>query len=223
MTHVPAEYGHVTGRARWARRALAVVIVTNLVAIFFYLEELRLIDRAQSGRYVSASEAMAVDHRQLLALIVELVAGLFCGIAFIAWFHRSYKNLAPLGRETRHTTGWAIGYWFVPILNLFRPAQMTNELWRGSEPSVSAGESSVPALITLWWIAFLLTGVVARFASTHDSTVTSLHDLRSGDHVWVGFHVMSIVAALFAMQVVGRLTDRQEKRARAIGQALRAV
>ena len=32
--------------------------------------------------------------------------------------------------------GWAIGPWFVPILNLFRPWQIAVETWEGSDPDM---------------------------------------------------------------------------------------
>ena len=38
------------------------------------------------------------------------------------------------GRHLRYGTGWAIGAWFIPIFNLFRPKQIANDIDRASAP-----------------------------------------------------------------------------------------
>jgi len=58
---------------------------------------------------------------------------------------------APVGtRESRFTPGWAVGYWFVPFVNLVRPYQIVADLWLRSD--VLNGEGSTerrnaPALV----------------------------------------------------------------------------
>ena len=53
-------------------------------------------------------------------------------MVFIRWLSRAYKNLdvaAPGFRRYGH--GWAIGSWFVPFLNLWRPKEIINDIHRG--------------------------------------------------------------------------------------------
>ena len=54
------------------------------------------------------------------------------GVFFLFWFHRAYRNLPALGGDRRYGTGWAIGSWFVPFLNAWRPKQIVNDIWRES-------------------------------------------------------------------------------------------
>ena len=77
---------------------------------------------------------------------------------FLRWFYAAYGNLPLLSAGSpRFKRGWAIGAWFVPILNLFRPKQIANDIWRGSDPQLSPGASpdwsggSLPGLYALWW------------------------------------------------------------------------
>jgi hypothetical protein len=44
----------------------------------------------------------------------------------------------------RWSAGWAIGAWFVPVLSLVRPKAILNDIWRASDPRVSAGSSLSP-------------------------------------------------------------------------------
>jgi hypothetical protein len=78
---------------------------------------------------------------------------------FIIWFHRAYRNLGSLGvAQLRWGTGWAVGGWFVPLLNFVRPKSIANDIWRGSDPAASTEvadfepQGPVPWFHNLWWI-----------------------------------------------------------------------
>jgi hypothetical protein len=63
----------------------------------------------------------------VLSAIVALLYLIFLvitAVVFFIWLTRSYKNLRALGVEPQYTTGWVIGSWFVPLLNLVRPLQI---------------------------------------------------------------------------------------------------
>src|SRR5438093_12382214 len=57
---------------------------------------------------------------------------------FLTWLQRAYRNLPALhATELRYTPGWAVGSWFIPLVNLFAPHQVVSELWKASDPSTS--------------------------------------------------------------------------------------
>ena len=91
--------------------------------------------------------------------LLETAAYLVAGVAFVAWFHRMYKNLGALGSPPRFSSGWAVGAWFVPFLNLVRPKQMADEIWRGANPSTRS-----TGLVSWWWAAFLVHLLLVRIA-----------------------------------------------------------
>src|SRR5260370_20338084 len=65
--------------------------------------------------------------------LLFLLALIASATLWLCWLHRAYSNLKLLGtRETRFTTGWAVGYWFLPVFNLFRPYQIVSDLWMRS-------------------------------------------------------------------------------------------
>ena len=220
--YVPERYDHLSRRARWARRALFLVILVYFVDMALTFVELRLVDRARTG-FVSAEEVSRLDHQQTIVGFVEIGLVILTGVLFIAWFHRAYRNLESLGAERRHGSGWAIGYWFIPILNLFRPVQMAGELWRGSEPRLGERRPSSPAVVWAWWVLSLVALGFSRIAYSQTVSAKTLDALESADHVWVAAEVVAVVATVLAMVVVTRITDRQERRARAIGRAAQPI
>jgi len=64
----------------------------------------------------------------LIVLIVTVIVFLICQ-------HRAYNNLPPLGvPRPDFSSGWVVGSWFVPFLNLFRPYQIMKYIRDKSDP-----------------------------------------------------------------------------------------
>jgi hypothetical protein len=152
-------------------------------------------------------------------LLLLVAAGVF-----IAWFFQAYKNLRRLGvQNTRYGNGWAIGSWFVPILSLWRPKQIANDIWRGSErgTDVNAGwkQVPVPALVHWWWGLFLAQGLLLYASQqTIDSGCDKLFavgtfengisQIKTGTTLEILGQILSIAGVVLAIVFVSRVTDR---------------
>ena len=141
-------------------------------------------------------------------------------VLFIVWFHRAYANLHALGAEyLRWGKGWAIGAWFVPILNLWRPKQIANDIWRASDPNAPPHQASswrdkdVPAVFQWWWAAFLVTNWIGNVAGRGVWTADTPTELARSAGVHVISNAFDILAAVLAVVVVARTTSRQDERA----------
>lgn len=152
------------------------------------------------------------------SLLLLIAAGVF-----IAWFFQAYKNLRRLGvQNPRFGNGWAIGSWFVPILSLWRPKQIANDIWRGSErgADVHAGWKSVPvpALVHWWWGLFLAQGLLLYISQqTIESGYNDLFtfassngvsQIETGTTLEVIGGILSIAGVVTAIVFVSRVTDR---------------
>jgi hypothetical protein len=132
--------------------------------------------RILSGGSFTQHQLDDADLRQGTVAVLQLLALVASAVFFLRWFHRSYKNLRAVGGEQRYGQGWAIGAWFIPILNLFRPKQIANDIWRGSDPA-----NPVATLLGWWWAAFLVSQFADNIAGRlafHGNTVS---DIRSAD------------------------------------------
>src|SRR5262245_46736408 len=115
------------GLARWVVAALAVCIAADVFVIVVDAIEIDLLGRLIDGERVSQSELDASDGRQDVAELLYVLAALAAAILFLRWFHRAYRNLDALAPGSRRFgTAWAIGAWFFPVLNLWRPKKIAN-------------------------------------------------------------------------------------------------
>lgn len=211
------------GAARWARGLLFATLALAIVGIISGLLQCELVSRGVGG--ISDAEASANDARQQIIGILQMVAMAANAVAFLVWFHRVHKNLPALqGRELKYTSGWAIGGFFVPILNLFRPLQVMREVWHGSNPTtlerdqmddgpMVRNQLGTPALVGFWWGLFLtasfLGNLIFRLALSNDH---SIDDLQRMTFLLVASDVLDVPAVLVAVRLIGRITEWQSLR-----------
>ena len=138
---------------------------------------------------------------QGLGGVILLLAYLLCIVSFCLWIHRATRNLPALGKTylPRFTPRWAVGWFFVPILNLVRPYQVMREIWRGS---------FVPArgwgLVKWWWALWLISNYL-------DNIVTRNWPGVSGDALNAFGNVVDGSAVVLAVLVVLRITAAQAR------------
>lgn len=159
-----------------------------------------------------------------IAVGAYLTALVLATAGFIGWFYRAYRNLPRRGlSDLRFGPGWAIGGWFVPIWNFFRPKQIANDIWRGSfhehDDGPSWRDAPVSPLVHWWWgtwiagslIAWIGTRLVARANSDLASSTTEvLEEERFGLYVNQFASILLIISAILAIGLIRRLSQRQD-------------
>jgi hypothetical protein len=213
-------YRPLRGRAQVVVALLVVTGLISCVSILYELDLQALLDRLAADQPVGSADMKTADDRTALIAILSLVALVCTSIAFVAWFSRAYQNIERLGaRDLRVKRGWAIGSWFVPILNLFRPKQIMNDIWRASDPALPAGEvrgwhrGAVPGLLHGWWAVFLIGGAVSNTAGRMVENAETIAARQSAGTLAMLADGALIVGAVLAVLVVLAVTSRQERRA----------
>lgn len=149
-----------------------------------------------------------------LVAIAEIVVRLACIVIFLVWLYRVFGNLPLIGaRNLEFSPGWAIGWWFVPFLNLVKPYQVVKELYVESKiaKDISTGESSSDSSenVGLWWATFIVAGIVLRVS---DAMFDGTNDQPS-QYFPVAYlvgHIIFAVAAWFAIVIVRNVNQWQE-------------
>ena len=217
------EYRPAGGLALAVKVLLALGLLLSFVSLgsdyLQYILATRLVARVE----VPMAELDSNDTRQQILGIIHLLNFIITAIVFVIWFHRAHANLEPLGtRNLTYTSGWAAGCWFVPIMNLFRPVQIAQEIWRHSAPSPTDGEnvqieaSGNSALIGFWWGAWIISNVIGQITMRMTLAVNSPESLQAATVGSMVAEVASILAAALALAVVAAIDARQSARAEAL-------
>ncbi|MGH2684528.1 MAG: DUF4328 domain-containing protein [Actinomycetota bacterium] len=215
-------YEPLDGRARWARLLLGGAVVLAVVTIPLQL------DRADAFEtYLATGDPSDLETSDDLFAALALPSaaiGLATIVMFLRWFSRAYRNLPAIGiRRLRFTPGWAIGSWFVPFLNLWRPKSITNDLWRTGDPELPSGVTTewrgrpVGAVVHWWWGIYVASFV--RFTlALNDADVVEQAD-ADGARQEAFYSLLTAIAGVLAIVVVARITERQRERAERAGAA----
>jgi len=120
---------------------------------------------AGSSLYLFRTEPF-VDPAQLILIGgVQILAGvaMIASIVVVAfWIYRVSANAHALSDEMTISPGWAVGWYFVPIANLFKPFQGMKEAWMASHFRGNWHGEPTPALLGWWWGLWIVTNILAN-------------------------------------------------------------
>lgn len=169
--------------------------------------------QAYADGNATMEDARAADAFTLMVTLPGMLVTIAAGVTFIVWIYRSRRNAERVtyASEHRHKRGWVIGSWITPIVGLWYPYQIVQDIWRSFDPAqqdrpLQARDKN--GFLVAWWTAFLL-------MSWGDGAVTRLV-LRDSDlatvatWTWVTT-VVTVIAAAFAVVLIRRLTDLQDR------------
>lgn len=158
--------------------------------------------------------------------LLRLVIFIATAVAFVTWLHRAYRNLPALGAVRPDTTpGWAVGYFFIPFVNLVKPFQVVREIWHESMPGDEAREgfggvsarSGTPPLIGWWWAFWIIANVAGRVSDRVVDMVGTIEGMLRASWVLMASDALFIIAAVLAILVVKRIDEMQEAKFRRMG------
>jgi hypothetical protein len=218
-TTPPPRFRPLATLARIVVVLLAAYLVVNAIAVVSDWVQLVLVNRlTEDQTAVTQAELSASNARQNLIGSLQLVLRAATGITFVIWFRRAYQNLVAMGTESlRFEAGWTVGGWFVPFLNLVRPKQLMDDIWRATDPTLAEQPGDtwrtrpVAFLVHLWWAMFLLSTAVGLIATSLVQGALTLQELRTAAILMLIGDVLALPAAVLACLVVSRVTQRQKE------------
>jgi hypothetical protein len=209
--------------------ARTLTVLLSVIAAFYaigFLIELGYIATLQD--YLSGEATrQEVEDAQLASAGIQFVPSLLTLVAagfFVAWTYRAYDNLKRTGvADLRYDANWAIAAWFIPVAWWIRPKQILNDVWRAGEAGVEVRDSSwqdrpVSPVLHWWWAAWVgsaLVGIAAAIVGFDDDGILTgrAEYEREQEAATIAAPGMlcTIAAAILAVIVVRRITEREER------------
>jgi len=149
-------------------------------------------------------------------------------ITFLVWQARALENVAGLGSGgMRFSSSTAWVWWFVPIALLWKPILVVQEIWRGSDPGVAAGDGLAwrlrggSVLAGIWWA--LLVGAKVLYWVSPTMAILSVTSILGPLELWIIALGLTAAASLLQIPLVLRVSKRQAalevKRMKAVAKA----
>ncbi len=96
------------------------------------------------------------DHIVLAASLALLASKVSAGIAILRWIYIVNRNAHGLGGRMTTSPGWTVAWFFVPVLNLWKPYGGVRESWQATVNPSSPRSARVPSVMRRWWGAWLV-------------------------------------------------------------------
>ena len=236
-----SSYESARVRANWTIAFLMAICVLNAVVVLIVFSLYDMVSRMVADKDVGFHERVLsfISEEFLISLEnygyqAEIGLTVLTVVPFLMWHFRASKNLQGfVSSGQSYTPGWALGCWFIPILNLFLPYRAISEVWRGSDRHILTEadfdweKAPGTILLPLWWGLWIVSRFAGRFAGAfmessgatlNDPNVTDLEVILDSlsTALWASSisGALTIAAAILAILVVHRITNRQDEIAR---------
>jgi len=195
---------------RWLHRLLAVYGVllglevlagAALIGVLAGVEALE----PGSGRAQAAALSLFV---MAGAGFLELAAYIVIAVLFLRFLYKAVQQAKGFTPPYSYVSpGWAVGYWFIPFINLYRPYETVKTLFKAC--AAQAGGEAKPAagdqLLGAWWAMFLVANVAGWILARSDIDMSTTAGITAYAEYSIGCDVLLLIAMLLFWLVLKRL------------------
>ncbi|GGK66543.1 hypothetical protein Ppa06_22960 [Planomonospora parontospora subsp. parontospora] len=160
-------------------------------------------------------------------LLLYAAVHLLAGIAFVCWLFRARSNAYAISPGVAHSYAapFLVLGWFVPIVNLFVPKGIVDDVWAtsrpgGLRPGTNLLQVRRPGLVWAWWLTWIGAGCADTLAAVLTALGTEMDaeeeeraaEVASGlgAAAAVAGVLLAIAAGLLAIRIVLVITRLQE-------------
>jgi len=180
---------------------LGLNFILDLLSLWSNYSEYNLLVYIDKGAFVSDEDANSNDIRQAIVGISQILLYIVTVVFFCIWIHRIVNNAHSFANSMlRYTPGWAVGYFFIPILNLFRPYQALNQASQVFIDNETEGKRKV--LFPLWWTFWIITNIVDRIVFKIIMRAEELDELIDASLISMGADVVNISLGIITLCLV---------------------
>lgn len=184
---------------------ILILTLLSVVKIWSQCQEIDLLDRIQHHAPNLNDEVLASDVRQRALAIGWMVAYGITVTCFCCWIYRLAHNVRALGaRRLEFTPGWAVGFYFIPFVGLWKPYQAMKEIWKASDDPKHWRSTRANSIVGWWWTIWIITGllnyIITRFTILLDSQAYTFRD-QLGIIAEVSHFPLNVVAILLVQQL----------------------
>jgi hypothetical protein len=149
-----------------------------------------------------------------------LAVGFFTSVVLFSIFsYRAVKNIRLWDANAINTKpGWAWGWYFIPIANLWKPYGVMSDMWYGSHNAEDA-HWDTPSTMPIWWICWIATSISSN-ASTRMSIRAGLFEDYASDvplyqttlYIDIFSSLTGIIAAWLILGIIKVIAEKQDQR-----------
>ena len=214
MSEKKQEFKDLSRLIVWIKYLLVVQVVIAVVSIGSNLMEYQLLTDFQNGVYFSqemaVADAEANDIRQAVIAFSYLGVFIVSGILILKWIYRANQNARQFGaKDMAFSPGWSIGFYFIPIVSLWKPYQAMKEIWQASQNPSNWPVEKVSSILGIWWFFWITNNIVGQAVFRMSRRAEEISEIMNVNLVSQASEVISIPLALVTWLLIKRVSAAQ--------------
>ena len=150
------------------------------------------------------------DMRQAAIGFTQFGIYIVTGIVFLVWVYRANRNARALGaQDMRFTPSWSVGWFFVPIMSLWKPFQAMREIWQASAQPGNWRAVPAPPLLGWWWALYLGNLILNQIAYRLSDNVDSMDGAITASLVMTASSVSGMPLDVVGVLLVTKIAANQ--------------
>jgi hypothetical protein len=214
MSDTENNYKNSSSLTNWVRYMLYAQIMVAIISMGSNFLEYQLLSDYQNDVYTSQEQAVAdgeaSDQRQQIVALIYLAVFIVSGFLILRWIHRANYNARQLGaKDMEFTPGWSIGYYFIPILTLWKPFQAMKEIWKASHNPENWATEKASSILGLWWFLWIVTNMLGQAVLRMSTGAEGLQELMNLNIITQVSEVLAIPLALVTLSIINSIYQVQ--------------
>lgn len=142
---------------------------------------------------------------QLILIVVTIVLS-------ARWIYRASRNAHARVPTLSVRPPWAVGWFFIPLANLWMPFKSMIETWKVSHAAEGWRSLATPGHLIGWWICWVASNVIGNFTFRLGWSAGDVGQLNTAT-IWEMFStLLHLAAALLFRRIVLEVTAAQSER-----------
>ena len=207
MSNAEEGFKSLKSLTQWIRYVLYAQILIAILSVIFGFLEYQLLAGYQEGVYASLKEAFADGELALGFLqgvgIASLMAFMVSAVLIIKWIYRANYNARQLGAQNMsYTPAWSVGYYFIPVFNLWKPYQAMKEIWMASKNPLDWRVTKISPILPVWWALWLISNLLNQSIFRLSADAVELSELMNLNMLSQASNLLDIPLALVTLAVI---------------------
>jgi hypothetical protein len=145
------------------------------------------------------------------------IVAVAAGVTFILWLRQVRGNAERFCKAPhRRSRSWLIGGWICPVVNLWFPKQIVDDIVAASTPRTDPHANDLPRLragiVQIWWITWIASTVVGLADPTVFADQPSANDLLTTALISTASGVLTVICGMYAIRVIQLINNLQASR-----------
>ena len=198
------------GRFKPMRVALFVYMAGEAGLALASLVEYYFLTTRELDPYLDLGAMSSAFSIAVLGVSLTQIGGLIASVILVSmWTYRAMKNLHIVGAvAATMSPGWAVGWYFIPFANLWKPFEGMLQIWRESHRLAGRPEK-VAAYVGWWWATWIVSNILANISLRLTGFTDPLPTYDVGILVGAVGSALSVVCGILLLRTTKQVTRVQ--------------